>query len=135
MSKLNYRVEVKTSNEKKAGTNENVYLKLIFTNGESTPFLLDKGDYDDFEQGDRDYYNITTENKGELIAIEVRMLPEKASTNDVIELWNKAKSEGGLNRSPDWKLDYVEVWCDVKYNQWPYIFDTGGFCLSSARWQ
>lgn len=52
-----YSVIVQTSNIAKAGTSARVYIELEGTSGRTGEIHLDRANYDDFKQGDRDTYS------------------------------------------------------------------------------
>lgn len=93
-----FDVEIKTSNSNKSGTDADLYLKLIGTNGSTDSVLINK--YTDsytsgtnYEKGDTDKFRITfdlgKEGLGQIKGIEVI---------------NKGGGSG-----PDWKVEYIKV--------------------------
>ncbi|NQE34738.1 PLAT/LH2 domain-containing protein [Microcoleus asticus] len=101
-----YPVTIKTGDRPDAGTDANVYIQIIGDLGSTAEEKLDKPGYDDFEKGDEDTYEVSSD---ELIGI-----PEQV----IISHDNKhSKSE--------WYLNWVKVKdIDTKkevifnYNDW-----------------
>jgi len=89
---FDYIVRVKTSCEGGAGTDADVYVNLIGTQGTSGEYSLDHEGYNDFEKCDDDTYKITTnEYLGTIEQIHLRVNDRR--TND----------------NPAWNLDHIEV--------------------------
>jgi hypothetical protein len=122
MGKMIYVVEVKTSDDKKAGTNEDVWCQLVGYNGETAVCHFDKGGYDDFESGDYDAYQIIDEDVGPLSHIQFALTKEGSFAGEIsltvagefkgasaalefsnVERW------GSEHHSPAWKLSFVKV--------------------------
>ena len=86
-----YDVLVKTGTKEGAGTDARVFITLKGQTGENFQARLDKLDYNDFEQGDKDFYRISTElSLGELVEIKL----EHDNTED----------------SAGWYVEWVVVW-------------------------
>ncbi len=100
MSEKQYVVKTKTGEEDKAGTNANVYISIIGTNGRATQALhLDNDDRDDFENGRSDEFTVTGVDVGDVKSILI----------------------GHDGRGPDdgWYLDSVTVdGKSVTYDRW-----------------
>lgn len=85
-----YIATVHTSSEGGAGTNENVYLRLIGSQGNDGDFFLDSED-NDFETSDIGHYQMTCEK----------------FLGNIKELYLYVESND--DDSPAWKLDYIEI--------------------------
>ncbi|MEU7984720.1 PLAT/LH2 domain-containing protein [Streptosporangium canum] len=66
-----YKVEVKTSDEKNAGTNSNISLTIYGPGGDSGPQDLDNDD-NNFEQGNLDTFELVLPNFGSLTKIYIK---------------------------------------------------------------
>lgn len=122
MGKIKYTVYIRTSNEKKAGTNEDVWVQLIGTNGETRSTHFDNGGYNDFEQGDTDPYVIISDDIGELTHVVVALTAE-GSYAGTIDMTAEAAAKGvavgwqfadivkwrSQHHSPSWHLDSISV--------------------------
>ncbi|XKK34430.1 hypothetical protein HFP66_01555 [Bacillus sp. A17A.1] len=86
-----YNATVFTSNERGAGTDENIYLRLIGTQGTDGDYELDTSRFDDFEAGSTKSYQIKTDQ----------------FLGDIKELYLYV--EPFDNDNPAWKLDYIEI--------------------------
>jgi hypothetical protein len=71
-SAVPYEVTVFTGNVKNAGTNANVYIKFFGRAGETGDILLDHPNYNDFEKGQVDTFEIMAPSVGQLTAIRIR---------------------------------------------------------------
>ena len=100
-----YQIGVKTGTAKDAGTDSNVYITLVGTQGTSGEILLD--DYrNNFENGQLEYFDEVTGNLGKIHTIKIRT----DHTED----------------NPDWQLAYITVakfdtqekWTFPHYNKW-----------------
>ena len=127
MGKRMYNMKIATAKEKKAGTDEDVWIAFRGTTGWTASFHLDKGGYDDFEKGDDDFYQVYTEDVGDVTHIAVGLLGEgkyegapdlakdaglvaKKNEDVIDEGIRTIKSVTGTGRghsSPMWKLDRV----------------------------
>lgn len=89
---FDYNVKVNTSCEGGAGTDADVYIQLIGTQGITGEYSLDTSGYNDFEKCDNDTYTITTnEYLGTIEKIHIRV--DDSNTND----------------NPAWSLDHIEI--------------------------
>jgi len=86
---MNYAVSIKTSSRKNAGTDANVFVTLIGQNGSTPEIRIDHPNYDDFERGSRDSFNLTTSDVGVLQKVRLR--------------------HDNAGRKPGWFVDYIEV--------------------------
>ena len=114
-----YAIEVKTGNESGAGTDANIRIQLIGTNGVTQKHLLDKAGNDDFEQDDRDIYNIALQDVG---------VPQQ------IKFFNDGAGAGS-----SWLLSWVKVTTDAAQGlsnvgtwgaRYDKFVDTNGVTLS-----
>ncbi len=87
ISKL--KVTIKTSGDTYSGTDNDVKLSVVFTNNTSKEFLLDKSNYNDFEAGDLDTYELTL---------------DKPVYLEEIKYFSICKSG-----DDDWKLKYIQI--------------------------
>lgn len=83
-----WKIQVKTSDKRHAGTDAGVYIKLYGTDGVSEDTLLDSP-RDDFERGQLDKYNIKTHDIGQI---------------EKIEVWHD-----NTNRAPGWHLSKIII--------------------------
>lgn len=115
-------IGVKTSNEQKSGTNEDVYCMLIGSSGRTSPLQFDKGGYDDFERGAYDVYSITHDDIGEIRSVVFSLVQEGASptgtAKEIVDLADTISRSLGLGRvsrwgkgrgSPAWRLEFAQV--------------------------
>ena len=87
-----YNVTIKTGNKGGAGTDANVYIQLIGELGETDKngYLLDKSDYDDFESGAQDTYQVRAD--------------KDLGNIEKVRIWHdNTKSASG------WYLDWIKV--------------------------
>ncbi|XP_071956418.1 allene oxide synthase-lipoxygenase protein-like [Antedon mediterranea] len=92
-----YQVLVKTADRNGAGTDANIYIALINTNGKrSKDYKLDIRFHDDFEQGNQDMYPISLKDFGVI---------------DKIELWRDRRIGIGNN---NWCVEWIIVRDNVR---------------------
>ena len=122
MTKMTYRVYVTTSDDSKAGTNEDVWCQLIGTKGETAVCHFDIGGYNDFEKGDSQGYVIMDDDIGELTHIQFALTAEGSYAGEVsltvagdfkgasagVEFGNVERWKS-QHHSPMWKLDHARV--------------------------
>ena len=94
-NKLTYTVNVKTSNEKNSGTDSNISVEIIGTNGSNTFKLKNsKNNWNKFE-------------KGALDEFEFKNQKDLGNINKIVV--SKDKSKGLKFLHPEWKLEYVKI--------------------------
>jgi hypothetical protein len=97
-----YKVTVTTGKVDGAGTDSDVYMKLIGTKGNTVPQLLDKPGYNDFEKGDSDVYTIVSPyDIGDISGVVITFSPKDAG--------------------PGWYLDNFVVE-DIKGKKWTFPY-------------
>lgn len=100
--KCSYDITVKTGDRKKAGTDANIYITLIDSDGGSTfPTKLDNLFRDDFERGRTDKFTIKD-------PVDIKKIER-------IELW---RDNAGIGA--EWFVDTIEI--KNAHSETPYIF-------------
>jgi hypothetical protein len=97
---VEYKITIRTSSKLGSGTNAEIAIILVGTNGESEPHTLDKRFHNDFEAGAEDVYEIKTRDLGELLLL-------------------RFTNSGGI--AADWRLDSVRVSAGEKSWYFPHF--------------
>lgn len=96
---VDYKLKIRTGAKLGAGTDANISVVLVGTQGESGPHTLDQRFHNDFEAGAEDVYTLRSEDLGDLLLL-------------------RFSNAGGV--AADWLLDWVTVTAGEK--QWRFPF-------------
>ncbi len=86
---VEYFVNIQVSNEKYAGTNANIYIKLEGTKNKTGYILLDTPEKDDFEQFTYNLFKVNADNLGDLRKVYIK--------------------NGYEGKSADMKINYIDI--------------------------
>ena len=87
-----YQVQIQTGDQRNAGTNSTISLKIIGSEGETKFFTLDHIFHDDFKYGSKELYTVAGEEVGDIECISIKA---KSMMIDVM--------------SCSWYIDYIIV--------------------------
>lgn len=101
--KYTYLVSIKTGDVEYAGTDASVFIEFYGKNNELLlkAHELDTDNYDDFEQGSLNGYNIVTERRIDDIA-KIRLFHDNAG------------------KRPGWFVEYVSIYCPETRKKWDF---------------
>ncbi|MEQ9301881.1 MAG: PLAT/LH2 domain-containing protein [Cyclobacteriaceae bacterium] len=128
MGKIKYTIVVATADEKKAGTDEDVWIRLVGNLRPTHAFHLDNQS-NNFERNRIDIFDIWDEDIGDLQRIEIKMTP--SGEKDVEDYWTKnVQDMTGISipktgKSPMWKPDFIRVYRDAELMDWQPVFHGG----------
>jgi hypothetical protein len=109
-------VEIKTGNERLAGTDDDVYLRL----GRNLVFPLDKRIYDDFERGDRDTYSVPIDDAARLgmRVGDIRQVTIEKSRDGIAGGWRLAGVKLRVNGRVLYTNQRVNQWLEKGKRTW-----------------
>ncbi len=109
-------VEVRTADVSRAGTDDDVYLRI----GPNLRFPLDKRLYDDFERGDRDWYSVpidaATDNG--LRVGDIRQVGIEKSRDGIAGGWKLGGVRLRVNGRTVYTNQHIDRWLEDNHRTW-----------------
>jgi hypothetical protein len=109
-------VEVRTANVSRAGTDDDVYLRI----GPNLRFPLDKRLYDDFERGDRDWYSVPIDKATDhgLRVGDIRQVRIEKSRDGIAGGWKLGGVRLRVNRRTVYTNQHIDRWLEDNHRTW-----------------
>ena len=109
-------VEVRTADVSRAGTDDDVYLRI----GPNQRFSLDKRLYDDFERGDRDWYSVPIDAATDhgLRVGDIRQVGIEKSRDGIAGGWKLGGVRLRVNGRTVYTNQHIDRWLEDNHRTW-----------------
>jgi hypothetical protein len=109
-------VEVRTADVSRAGTDDDVYLRV----GPNLRFPLDKRLYDDFERGDRDWYSVPIDDATDhgLRVGDIRQVRIEKSKDGIAGGWKLGGVRLRVNGRTVYTNQHIDRWLEDNHRTW-----------------